>query len=51
MVYSVERPTLETVFYKGHVEQVLVSDILLFPSTLQVENKEAKEGIVASGST
>jgi hypothetical protein len=28
-----------------------VSDILLSFHTLQVENKEAKEGVVASGST
>jgi hypothetical protein len=51
MVYSdTKDPYFRDCFYKGHVEQVLVSDILLSSITLQVENKEAKE-IVASGST
>jgi hypothetical protein len=51
MVYSdTKDPYFRDCFYKGHVEQVLVSDILLSSITLQVENKEAKES-VASGST
>ncbi len=53
MVYSdTKDPYFRDCFYKGHVEQVLVSDIFVeFPSLLQEVNKEAKERIVSSGAT
>lgn len=53
MVYSdTKDPYFRDCFYKGHVEQVLVSDIFVeFPSLLNDDNKSVKEQIVASGAS
>lgn len=51
MVYSQTKdPYFRDCFYKGHVEQVLVSDIFVeFPELLSVENDSVKKEIVESG--
>lgn len=52
MVYSYTKdPYFRDCFYKGHVEQVLVSDIFVeFPSALTDDNGNTKKLIVESGS-
>ena len=51
MVYSQTKdPYFKDCFYKGHVEQVLVSDIFIeFPSLLSVENRNIQKEILESG--
>ena len=53
LVYSQTKdPYFRDCFYKGHVEQVLVSDIFIeFPELLNAENTEVKEEIANSGAS
>lgn len=52
LVYSnTKDPFFKDCFYKGHVEQVLVSDIFIeFPQLLSTENEEVRKEIEISGS-
>jgi len=53
LVYSTTKdPYFRDCFYKGHVEQVLISDICIeYPELLNFENTEVKKEIESSGAS
>jgi hypothetical protein len=53
LVYSTTKdPYFRDCFYKGHVEQVLISDIFIeYPELLNFENTEVKKEIESSGAS